>query len=546
MSSTQIDKKAISLLQAQRVMSPGQGQTGSIAAQAAKLQGVLESAVTAIITIDARGIIETVNPATERMFGYEAEKLVGQNVKILMPEPYRAEHDGYIANYLRTGNRKIIGIGREVSGRRKDGVVFPIHLAVSEFRIDELAYFTGIIHDLSDRKHVEEALRETERRLAQAQKMEAIGQLTGGIAHDFNNLLTIITGNLELVQDGLEREDLRRFVKKAQDAAALGAQLTDQLLTFARRQQLDAQTLRLNDLILSVGEMLRRTLGDHVSFSTSLAPDLWETRADPGQFQSAIVNLAVNGRDSMPKGGKLIVETRNVILEADQLGAEQDVIPGEYVQLSVSDTGNGMPPEVRERAFEPFFTTKEKGRGTGLGLSMVYGFVKQSRGLITIYSELGHGTTFNLYFPRVSETSASHPSPVGECRPALDPRETVLVVEDDPGVRELTITRLRTIGYKVLEATDGRKAVEVLESGEQVDLVFTDLLMPGGLSGRDVAIKASALRPGIKVLLTSGYAEDLMREDDPHVAGLKILRKPYRQADLVAALREIFRLPRDI
>jgi signal transduction histidine kinase len=416
-------------------------------------------------------------------------------------------------------------------------------LAVSEFLADGQRYFTGIIHDLSDRKHVEEALRESERRLAQAQKMEAVGQLTGGIAHDFNNLLTVIAGNLELVQDQLDREDLKRLVKKAQDAAALGARLTDQLLTFARRRQLDVQTLRLNDLVLSVGEMLRRTLGDHVTFSSSLAPDLWDTQADPGQFQSAIVNLAVNGRDAMPKGGKLIIETRNVILDADQLGADFDVIPGEYVQLSVSDTGTGMPPEVRERVFEPFFTTKEKGRGTGLGLSMVYGFIKQAQGHVTIYSELGHGTTFNLYFPRFAGASANQPSPAGDSQTDLDARETVLVVEDDPGVRELTVTRLKALGYKVVEAANGSKAIDVLESGEPVDLVFTDLLMPGGLSGRDVAVAANEIRPGIRVLLTSGYTEDLVHDDDARVAGLKILRKPYRQADLVAVLREIFRPP---
>ena len=520
------------------------GTSESIAAQAAKLEGLLQSAATAIVIIDTAGVIETVNPATARMFGYEAPELVGRNVKILMPDNYRAEHDGYLANYLSTGIKKIIGIGREVSGRRKDGRVFPIHLAVSEFSTKDRRYFTGIIHDLSDRKHVEEALRESERRLAQAQKMEAVGQLTGGIAHDFNNLLTIITGNLELVQDQLEREDLRQLVKKAQDAAELGAQLTSQLLTFARRRTQDVQTLRLNELLLSVTEMLRRTLGDHVSLSSSFAPDLWETQADASQFQSAIVNLAVNARDAMPKGGRLIIETRNAVLDAGQLGVEFDVTPGYYVQLSISDTGTGMAPDVRERAFEPFFTTKEKGRGTGLGLAMVYGFVKQSGGHITLYSELGHGTTFNVYLPR-SGKSASPEFMAAASDAAAAPltRGVVLVVEDDPGVRELTVTRLKAIGYKVLEAVDGRKAIEVLKSSEPVDLVFTDLVMPGGLSGRDVAMRASELRPGIKVLLTSGYAEDLVLDDDPKLAQLKILRKPYRQADLVAALREVFAGP---
>jgi PAS domain S-box-containing protein len=251
------------------------GQVGSAEAQAAKLRGILESAVIAIITIDDRGLIESVNPATERLFGYGAAELVGQNVNVLMPDPYRAEHDGYIRSYLKTGTRKIIGIGREVSGRRKDGGTFPIHLAVSEFEVRGRRYFTGMIHDLSDRKHVEVALGESERRLAQAQKMEAVGQLTGGIAHDFNNLLLVITGNLELLETRVDGDDARALLKEAQNAAVLGSQLTEQLLTFARQRQLDPRAVCLNDLVIGVADMLRRTLGEQIGLSTSLAPDLW-------------------------------------------------------------------------------------------------------------------------------------------------------------------------------------------------------------------------------------------------------------------------------
>ena len=358
------------------------------------------SAVTAIITIGDRGLIEDVNPATERLFGYGASELVGQNVKMLMPEPYRGEHDGYIANYVGTGVKKIIGIGREVSGRRKDGTTFPLHLSVSEFEADGRRYFTGMIHDISDRMHVEEALRESERRLAQSQKMEAVGQLTGGIAHDFNNLLLVITGNLELLEPRLNDEESRVLLKEAQDAAGLGSKLTDQLLTFARRRHMDAHVIQLNDLVVSITDMLRRTLGEHITLSTSLARDVWATRADPGQFQSAIVNMAVNARDAMPQGGKLVVETRNIEFDAHHADYQSELQPGHYVQLSISDTGVGMEPEIRDRVFEPFFTTKEIGRGTGLGLAMVYGFVKQSGGHVTIYSEPGFGTTINLYLPR--------------------------------------------------------------------------------------------------------------------------------------------------
>jgi PAS domain S-box-containing protein len=520
-------------------MTQMSGQRPSPEAQAAKLRGILESAVTAIITIDDRGLIESINPATERLFGYGAKEVIGQNVKMLMPEPYKAEHDAYIANHLATGVKKIIGIGREVSGRRKDGTTFPLHLSVSAFEADGRRYFTGMIHDLSDRKHVEEALRESERRLAQAQKMEAVGQLTGGIAHDFNNLLLVITGNLELLELHLERDEPKVLLKEAQDAAGLGSQLTDRLLTFARRRHMDPQVIQLNDLVVSITDMLRRTLGEHIALSTSLARDIWAVRVDAGQVQSAIVNMAVNARDAMPKGGKLVVESRNMLFDADHSDFLSELKPGEYVQLSISDTGAGMAPEVRDRAFEPFFTTKEMGRGTGLGLAMVYGFVKQSGGHITIYSEVGHGTTINLYFPRADAGFVA--AAPGKVKGQFDPRarETILVVEDDARVRQLTITRLKMIGYQVLEASDGPKALDILRRNGAVDLVFTDLIMPGGLSGREVAIRARELKPGIKVLLTSGYAEELVHGDDLQRERLKVLRKPYQQADLVAALREV-------
>lgn len=521
-------------------MSRSQTSTPSPAAQAAKLQGILESAVTAIITIDDRGLIENVNPATERLFGYEAFELVGENVKVLMPEPYQGEHDGYIASYVSTGVRKIIGIGREVSGRRKNGTTFPLHLSVSEFEADGRRYFTGMLHDISDRRHIEEALRESERRLAQAQKMEAVGQLTGGIAHDFNNLLLVITGNHELLEPHLTTDEARTLLKEAQDAAHLGSELTDQLLSFARLRHMDAHVIQLNDFIVGIADMLRRTLGEHITLSTSLARNTWSTRADPSQFQSAIVNMAVNSRDAMPDGGKLVIETRNILLDADHTNYQSELQPGAYVQLSISDTGTGMEPEVRDRVFEPFFTTKEKGRGTGLGLAMVYGFVKQLGGHVTIYSEPGHGTTINLYFPRAdaSPKESDRPQAGADIEPL--PREIILVVEDDSRVRRLTIKRLKLIGYRVLEASDGPTALEILKRGEPVDLVFTDLIMPGGLSGRDVALQAREIRPGIKVLLTSGYAEELVRGDDMQRENLKVLRKPYQQTDLVAALRDVF------
>jgi signal transduction histidine kinase len=267
---------------------------------------------------------------------------------------------------------------------------------------------------------------------------------------------------VELLEPRVDGDNARAFLKEAQDAAALGSQLTDQLLTFARQRQLDPHVVSLNELIIGVADMLRRTLGEQISLSTLLAPDLWKTCADSCQFQSAIVNLAINARDAMPKGGRLIVETRNMTVEAERFGADPELKRGDYVQLSVSDTGMGMPAEVRDRVFEPFFTTKEKGRGTGLGLAMVYGFAKQLGGHATIYSEVGHGTTVNLYLPRAGGSPVERRASQGAAPPDSGSRRVILLVEDDERVRQLTVTRLKMIGHDVIEARDGLEALNIL------------------------------------------------------------------------------------
>lgn len=517
-----------------------QQKLSSSSSEASKLEAILNSAVAAIITIDTGGLIDSVNPATEQIFGYSAGELIGQNVRILMPEPFHSEHDSYLSNYLSTGRRKIIGIGREVKGKRKDGTTFPIDLAVSEFVAGGKRYFAGIITNLSDRKRVEEALLESERKLAQAQRLEAIGQLTGGIAHDFNNLLTVITGNLELIEMRLQGEQMHKMLRDAQEAADLAAKLTVRLLAFARRSYLEPEILGTNDLVLNVTSMLRRTLGEHISLSTVLAPDLWQVKVDPAQAESSLVNLAINARDAMPKGGKLVVETKNVRMEEVKSGDTVELPRGDYVQICVSDTGTGMPTEVRDRAFEPFFTTKTRGHGTGLGLSMVYGFAKQSGGHVTIYSEVGHGTTINIYLPRVNGTAEAQ-APTAKAELPRRRSETILVVEDDDSVRNLTVTRLATLGFNIHESPDGASAIRLLESGHKVDLLFSDLVMPGGLTGYDVARRAREIYPGIRILLTSGYAEDLLRAEN--LGSIKLLRKPYRLADLRDALDAVFNAP---
>ncbi|MBB4277524.1 PAS domain S-box protein [Rhizobium mongolense] len=503
----------------------------SLAGQASKLRAILQSALDAIITIDSRGFITTVNPAAEKLFAYEQSEFLGRNVNFLMPEPYHREHDGYINNYLATGRRKIIGIGREVTGRRRDGSTFPMHLAVSEFQIDGERHFTGIIHDLSAHKATERALR-------QAQKMEAMGQLTGGIAHDFNNLLTVIVGNLEMLEARLTTKDQRELAQEALDAAELGARLTSRLLAFARRSHLEPEVVNLNTFVLGLSEMLHRTLGETISLSTSLAADLWLARVDPSQVESAIVNLAVNARDAMPNGGRLVVETQNARIDEHFAVDLEGLTPGDYVRLSVSDTGIGMPRAVQERAFEPFFTTKETGRGTGLGLSMIYGFAKQSGGHASIYSEEGKGTTVNIYLLRhLTADAASEANPPDAAAVSGD-GECILAVEDDDRVRRLTVARLKQLGYRVLEAENGAAALGILASRPDIDLLFTDLVMPGAIGGHQLCQEARRLYPGLKALLTSGYAEELVHSDWLGGENLKVLRKPYRQAELAKAIGE--------
>ena len=503
-----------------------------------ELEAMYDAAVNAILTIDTRGAIQSVNPATIALFGYGREDLIGQNVKILMPEPYAREHDGYLQAYLETGHKKIIGIGRDVTARRKDGTTFPIHLTVSEFEANGKRRFTGIITDLSERKAAELALRETERKLAQSQKMEAVGQLTGGLAHDFNNLLTIITGNLELLDMQLEDPQPRDLVRRADEAARMGARLTGRLLTFSRRQALQPTVVNLNDVTIGMTELLRRSLGETVNVTSELASNLWNIRVDASEIENAILNLAINARDAMPRGGRILVETGNVALTREDVALTPDTAPGEYVKLTVSDEGVGMPLEVVTRAFEPFFTTKGSGRGTGLGLSTIYGFVKQSGGHANIYSEVGKGTAVSLYFPRdmTSVAAATNKAPTPQINTMIG--ETVLVVEDNDQVRDLTVRRLEVLGYKILAAGNGPEAIALLETRSDIDLVFSDIVMPGGMTGFDLARWIDQHRPGMKVLLTSGFAPEMAHGGAALPPGLSLLRKPYVQADLARAIRD--------
>lgn len=375
-------------------------------------------------------------------------------------------------------------------------------------------------------------------RLSQSQRLEAVGQLTGGVAHDFNNLLTIVLGNADLLAgDGLDAAQRRQALDMLTGAAERGAVLTRQLLAYARQQPLVPSAVDVHQLVAAMQPMLRRSLGEHIEIAVETAPQLWPAMVDATQLETALLNLCLNARDAMPSGGRLTLETTRLTL-AD---GEADLPAGDYVRLRVADTGAGIAPDDLQRVFEPFFTTKAKGKGTGLGLAMVYGFVRQSGGQIGIRSEPGRGTTVQLDLPRASSPVVAVPAP--QAAVVRGGHDTLLVVEDDELVRLLASTELQALGYQVVEASNGVEALRLIEQGLAFDLLFTDVIMPGGLSGRELADAARRLRPGLRVLFTSGYTEDAFAQPGQPDAGLPLLPKPYRRAELARAVRDALERP---
>ncbi len=502
----------------------------------ALLRSILDTVPEAMVVIDERGIIRSFSAAASEMFGYRRDELIGENVKILMPEPYASGHDGYLDNYLRTGEKRIIGYGRLVKAVTKAGVVFPIELSIGEARSKHSRMFTGFIRDLTSRQKMEEELR-------QSQKMEAVGQLTGGVAHDFNNILTAVIANLELLAPQLSDPDQRELADEAHGAARDGARLASQLLAFGRRQPLNSEATDVGALLASFSALLRRTLGETIELRIQVPAHPLTAIIDGVQLQNALLNLAINARDAMPRGGRLTIEVAPVRLDADYAQSYPDVRTGRYVLVTVSDSGSGMSDEIRRRAFEPFFTTKPTGAGTGLGLSMVYGFVKQSGGHIQIYSELGRGTSVRLYLPLAEGATAEAAARTVDVEPEALAKgsETILLVEDDPRLRKVLSRRLRSLGYEIVEADNGAAAMAEVARRPEIALVFTDMVMPGGMTGLELAEAALAVKPELKVLFTSGYAE-------PAIARLgqqkgAWLKKPYTADDLADKIRQVLETP---
>jgi signal transduction histidine kinase len=376
-----------------------------------------------------------------------------------------------------------------------------------------------------------------EAQVRQAQKVAAIGQLTGGVAHDFNNILTVITGTIEILEDAVkDRPHLTQITDMISAAASRGADLTKHLLAFARQQPLQPRSTDVNALVIDDARLLRSTLGEQIEIDSMLAHDAAPALIDPSQLSTAILNLALNARDAMPNGGKLTLETKNVVLDENYASMNSEVKPGNYVMIAVSDTGEGIPGSLLDKVFEPFFTTKDVGKGSGLGLSMVYGFVKQSNGHINIYSEEGHGTTVKLYLPQAAGVADAPATETG-ISGGEHGDESILIVEDDALVREYVVTQISRFGYHTLAASNAAEGLAIINGAERIDLLFTDVIMPGGMNGRQFATEALKRRPGLKVLYTSGYTDNAIVHHGRLDAGVLLLPKPYLSSDLARMIR---------
>jgi len=521
-----------------------------------KFRGLLEAAPDAIVGVDAHGLMALVNAQAERLFGYPRQELLGQPVEILIPEYARDVHPGHRIRYLRDPAPRPMGAGMQLAGLRKDGTEFPAEISLSALDTEDGIVVSAAIRDVTDRLEVQaererlKAAAERERleaQLHQSQRLESLGQLAGGVAHDFNNLLAVMLNYTTFVAErvadavaagGEEWRAASRDIGQILRAGERATELTHQLLAFGRREVVRPQILNLNTVVAEVEQLLRRTLGEHITLHISLAGDLWPVLADPGQIEQVLVNLAVNARDAMPDGGTLSIATINRTL--DDEATRPGVRPGRYVDVVVADTGAGIPPEIVERVFEPFYTTKPKGEGSGLGLATVYGIITQAGGHADIRSTLGAGTTFSALLPVTDRTDA----PATAAAPAATRQlshggEIILVVEDEEALREVTRRILTRNGYHVLTADSGPEAIKIAEHADHhIDLLLTDVIMPRML-GKELATNIEALLPGVRVLYMSGYAQPVLASQGTLDPGVILVEKPFSEAALLQRVREV-------
>jgi len=487
-------------------------------------QRIFETSQDLILVTDSFGNFTQVSPSVTSILGYQPEEMIGRSaVDFIHPDDLESTRQE-----MRAARRGQQMRSFEARYPHRDGNTVSLNWTGSWSEPVRRHFFIG--RDLTEKQTAEAQMR-------QVQKMDAIGQLTGGVAHDFNNILTVITGTIGILGDAVaDRPELVSIAKLIDDAAERGAQLTKHLLAFARKQPLQPVEIDVNSLMLEVGKLLHPTLGEQVEISPKLHEDAWPTLVDPNQLTTAVLNLSLNARDAMQGGGKLTLETCNVHLDEDYARLNSDVTPGDYVMIAVSDTGTGIGSDLLEKVFDPFFTTKDVGKGTGLGLSMVFGFVKQSGGHIKIYSEVGHGTTVRIYLPRSTGQGQSAADLLASS-PVVGGSENVLIVEDDTLVRQYVVAQVASLGYKTLEAPNAAEALKIIDAGAEVELLFTDVIMPGAMNGRQLVDEALKRRPSLKVLFTSGYTENAILHHGRLDEGVLLLAKPYRKPELARMLR---------
>jgi PAS domain S-box-containing protein len=493
-------------------------------------RGIIETALDAFVQMDESGYIVDWNGQAEKIFGWSRSDAIGKRLaELIVPERHRDAHCAGLEHFLSTGESRILGQRLEIDALRRDGEEIKVEISITELKRRDGIVFNGFIRDLTEKLAAEDRIRHSE-------KMEAVGQLTGGIAHDFNNILTVITGTIEILAEAVaDKPQLAAITRMIDDAASRGADLTQHLLAFARKQPLQPRETDINTLIIDTAKLLRPALGEQIEIESVFDDDTCIANVDPNQLATALLNLALNARDAMPDGGKLIIETGFAVLDENYARNNEDVRPGSYALIAVSDTGVGISSDILDKVFDPFFTSKGPGKGTGLGLSMVYGFIKQSSGHIKIYSEEGHGTTIKMYLPPGTSAAAAAEPPAST---AQGGNETVLVVEDDKLVRDYVLTQLHSLGYVTLDAANAAEALALVEAGRHFDLLFTDIIMPGAMNGRQLADAIEKRRPGVKVLYTSGYTENAIIHHGRLDTGVLLLAKPYRKSDLASMIRK--------